>query len=311
MSIDVTAATETQAIDWVIRQRDPDFADWEAFADWLEQDASHPAIYDAIASMDIDLGSLPAPVRARKVPSFEPLKRFATTRRAWLGGALAASLVAVISYSVIDPGADTRIETIAGEQRTVNLADGSRIEVNGATVLELDKARPRFARLESGEAMFHVVHRDNDPFIVETGKARLVDLGTAFNVVRRGDGLSVSVSEGIIAYNPERENVRVQAGKGLVARDGTVRPYVYDIDVRSVGGWRTGQLVYNGASLAEVAQDLNRTAGMKISVSAGVGALPFRGALLVNKDQSRTIEDLTALAGIRAEKTADGWLLTH
>lgn len=312
MKDDANSAIEIQAIDWVIRQRDPEFSDWESFTAWLEQDTRHFAIYDAVASMDIDIGSLPVPARPHEAAQPQQPRRFAWTRRVWLGGAIAASLVAMIGVSLTDfGGRSTRISTIAGERRTVNLADGSRIEVNGATVLEIDMDRPRFAKLESGEAMFYVVHHDDDPFTVEAGDAKLVDLGTAFNVVRNNDGTSVAVSEGIIAFNPDRENVRVAAGKGLEARNGTARPRVYDIDVQNVGGWQKGQLVYSGASIAEVASDLNRTAGMKITVSRNVGALPFRGALLVNKDHSRTIEDLTALAGIRAEQTGDGWLLTR
>jgi transmembrane sensor len=310
MSNDMTSAIEARATDWVIRQRDPDFADWERFADWLDEDSRHLAVYDLLASMDVDLGSLPVPARPASVVSFEVPKRSAPTRRAWLGGAAAAALVGMIGYSFIGAGA-TRIETIAGEHRTLDLADGSRIEINGATVLELDKARPRFAKLESGEAMFHVVHRAGDPFTVDVGNAKLVDLGTAFNIVRRENATSVAVSQGIVLYNPDRENVRLIAGKAIEARDGAARPKLVDIDVHNVGGWRTGQLVYTSSSLGEVAQDLNRTTGMTISVSPAVRALPFRGALLIGKDRNRTIDDLTALAGIRAEKTTDGWLLTR
>lgn len=309
MSNDLNAAIEAQATDWVIRQRDPDFADWARFTDWLEQDPRHLETYDIAASMDVDLDRLPAP-RTTNIVLPAPARRPVPTRRVWLGGAVAAMLVGVISFSFFD-GSRTRIETVAGEHRTVNLADGSRIEINGATVLELDEDHIRFARLESGEAMFHVVHRKGDPFTVLAGDAELVDLGTTFNVVRRDNGTSVAVSEGIVVFNPDRENVRIDAGKSIDSRDGAGRPQVQDIDVQSVGGWRTGQLVYSGTSLAEVAKDLNRTTGMIISVSANVGSLPFRGALLVGDDQDRMIEDLTALAGIRAEKTADGWLLTR
>ena len=69
----------------------------------------------------------------------------------------------------------------------------------GARLVAVDQAR---TRLESGEAMFHVVHRDEAPFVVETGDARLVDLGTAFNVIRRARATSVAVSEGIVVYKP-------------------------------------------------------------------------------------------------------------
>ena len=306
-----TANAEARAIDWVIRQRDPAFTDWDGFADWLAEDPEHAAIYDAVASVDQDLEDLP-PMPAPAVVAMPVAPRRAS-RRAWFGGAMAAAVVGAITLS--NPGLfgnANRIETAAGEHRTIELADGSKIEINGASVVELDGERPRFARLESGEAMFYVVHRDDDPFVVETGGAKIVDLGTAFNVVRRDRQTSVAVSEGIVLYNPDREKVRLVAGKGIEARDGDRKPpVVQDVDVASVGGWRTGLLVYNGTPLAVVAEDLKRTAGMQVSIAPDAADLSFRGALIVDKNRGRTIADLAALSGTKAQRQGDGWILTR
>ena len=187
MSDDMPSTVEAQAIDWLIRQRDTAFDDWEGFTTWLELGPDHAAIYDRLASLDADLSHLPKPVEETAVPE----RSIIASRRTWIGGAMAAALVAIVGFSMLNSGI-TRIETDAGEHRTVALADGSRIEVNGGTLIELDEDKPRFVRLESGEAMFHVVHREGDPFMVEAGKARLVDMGTAFNVIRRRDALSVA-----------------------------------------------------------------------------------------------------------------------
>ena len=306
-----TANAEARAIDWLIRQRDPAFTDWDGFADWLAEDPGHAEIYDAVASFDRDLEALPPmPAPAVVVTPDAPRR---PSRRAWFGGAMAAALVGALSLSSLGLfGNANRIETAAGEHRTVELADGSKIEINGASVVEIDKDRPRFARLESGEAMFHVVHRDDDPFVVEAGGARIVDLGTAFNVVRRDRQTSVAVSEGIVLYNPDRDKVRLVAGKGIEARDGDRQPpVVQDVDVASIGGWRTGLLVYNGTPLALVAEDLKRTAGMQVSIAPGAADLSFRGALIVDKNRNRTIADLAALSGTKAERQGDGWILTR
>lgn len=306
-----TANAETRAIDWLIRQRDPAFDDWDGFADWLAEDPEHSAIYDAVASLDRDLDALPATPKPSVVIVPETLRR--PSRRAWFGGAVAAALVGAISLSSLGLfGNDGRIETLAGEHRTIALADGSKIEINGASVIEIDKDRPRFARLESGEAMFHVVHRENDPFVVETGGAKIVDLGTAFNVVRRDRQTSVAVSEGIVLYNPDRDKVRLVAGKGIEARDDDRQPpVVQDVDVASVGGWRSGLLVYNGTPLAVVAEDLKRTAGMQVSIAPEASDLSFRGALIIDKNRNRTIADLAALSGTTAQRQGDGWILTR
>jgi transmembrane sensor len=302
---------EARAIDWLIRLRDPVFDDWDGFADWLGEDPGHAAIFDAIASLDHDLDALPP--AAKPMAMTMPTTPRRTSRRGWFGGAIAAALAAVIGLSTLNPfGNANRIETAAGEHRTIELADGSRIEINGGSVVEIDKDRPRFARLEAGEAMFHVVHRDDDPFVVEAGGDRLVDLGTAFNVVRRERQTSVAVSEGIVLYNPDSDKVRLVAGKTIEARDDDSKPpVVQDIDVASVGGWRSGLLVYNDAPLAIVAEDLKRTAGMDVQVAPAAAALSFRGALIIDKNRNRTVADLAALSGTKAQRQGDGWILTR
>ena len=310
MQTDAAAMIEARAIDWLVRQRDPDFVDWDGFADWLAEDPTHNDVYDRVALLDAELDALPTSP-APSVVIYDAPPRRRPSRRAWFGGAIAAALVGAIVLPNLGLFADpSRIETAAGEHRTLTLADGSKIEVNGGSVVELDDDRPRFARLESGEAMFHVVHRDNDPFVIETGSHRIVDLGTAFNVVRRDRQTSVAVSEGIVVYNPDRDNVRMVAGEGIDASDGDAAPpQVRSVDAATVGGWRNGLLVYADTPLAQVAEDLQRTAGMRVTVDSDAAQMPFRGALILSKDPARTVADLAALSGTRAERRGDGWVL--
>lgn len=311
MHDDMKTGIEARAIDWLVRQRDPAFADWDRFADWLAEDPAHAEVYDALASLDRDLDALPPATKPSVVIGHESPHR--PSRRLWFGGAIAAALVAVVAVPQLELfGTPDRIETAAGEHRSITLADGSMIEINGASVVELDRDRPRFARLASGEAMFHVVHREGDPFVVEAGAARVVDLGTAFNIVRRDRRTSVSVSEGVVLYNPDRDKVRVEAGQAIDAGDSdTTPPTVRPIDVANVGGWRTGLLVYNDAPLTVVAEDLKRTAGIEVSIAPGAEGQSFRGALIVDKDRARTVADLAALSGTSAERRGDGWVLTR
>ena len=308
MDDDMKTAVEARAIDWIVRQRDPGFTDWDGFADWLAEDPAYVEIYDALASLDRDLEALPKPAVV-----IQPESPRRPSRRMWFGGAIAAALVAMIAVPQLGLlGDPNRIETAAGEHRSVTLTDGSRIEINGGSAIELDKDRPRFARLAGGEAMFHVVHREGDPFVVEAGASRIVDLGTAFNVVRRGRTTSVAVSEGVVLYNPDRDKVRVEAGHAIDADDEAAKPpVVRPVDVANVGGWRTGLLVYNGAPLQVVAEDLKRTAGIDVTIAPGAEGQSFRGALIVDKDRARTVADLAALSGTTAERRGDGWVLTR
>ena len=83
------------------------------------------------------------------------------------------------------------------------------------------------------------------------------------------------------------------------------------VEIANIGGWRSGLLVYNGAPLSIVAEDLRRTADIRLSIAPDASTLSFRGALVIDKDRSRTIADLAALSGTRAERQGEGWLLTR
>src|SRR3546814_1727785 len=117
-----------------------------------------------------------------------PAPRPSRRRFVWLGagGAIAAALAVTLGLDMTtpDPSAPYTIATGPGARRTIDLADGSRIELNGDTRITLDKAAPRFASLDRGEAMFHVRPDDSDPSVVVVGDAQLVDAGTAFDGLR-------------------------------------------------------------------------------------------------------------------------------
>ena len=120
------------------------------------------------------------------------------------------------------------------------------------------------------------------------------------------------MSEGIVLYNPDRDKVRLVAGKAIEVRDGDRQtPIVQDVDVTSIGGWRTGLLVYNDAPLAVVAEDLKRTAGMDVHIAPTAVDLSFRGALIIDADRNRTIADLAALSGTKVQRQGNGWILTR
>jgi transmembrane sensor len=304
---------ETAALDWVVRQRDPAFEAWKEFAQWLDEDPGHGDAYYALAALDADLADLPAetaaPAEPEQVGTVIPFAPRRVSRRMWLTGALAASLVGVVSVGLMQraPG-NYRIETAMGETHVVTLKDGSKIAVNGGSSVLLSRDDPRRATLERGQALFTVVHRDDAPFRVAVGKAELVDVGTVFDVTRTGGQTVVAVSEGAVVYNPGADNVRIDAGRRLAVRDGGTAE-LRAISHEAVGGWQGGQLVYDGVPLGDVAAEVGRTTGISIRTAPGASAILFRGALQTGGEPSRLVNDLAALSGTRATQDAGGWTL--
>lgn len=205
-----------EALGWVIRTRDPEFDDWDAFTIWLEGDPARATAYDALMAADADLADMvPAEPIVMPVAANDAGERHRRPLR-WIGGgAIAAALVAAVSVGLLNRSDIYSITTRPGETRSIALDDGTRIELNGGTTLRLDRKNARFAALDAGEAAFTVRHDAADPFRVTVGDAVFEDAGTVFNIVHSGNATRIGVSEGKVIYNPQAEAISLPAGRAL------------------------------------------------------------------------------------------------
>jgi transmembrane sensor len=300
MTSRVTSLVEEQAIQWLIRTRDPAFGDWEGLTAWLEADPERARLFDQLSAADAEIAdhiaaTPAAPVRHARWP-------------VW-GGAIAAALafVALLFPLLHTPGfAPQTIASLPGQKLSVRLADGSRIDMNGGTRLILDG--PRHARLERGEALFAVVHDDARPFEVVSGSAVVRDVGTTFNLVREPQTFTATVSEGEIIFNPDREAVRVPAGRQVQETGEQV--LVTIVDPAQVGTWRQGRLIYRGARLERVAADLSRGLGMPVAADDSVSARPFSGIIQIEGRGENALRSAALILGVDVRRAGDHWLLT-
>ncbi len=177
---------------------------------------------------------------------------------------------------------DWRSDYVArpGEQRAIQLGDGTRVELNSDSALDIRIAASiRLATLVRGEAFFQVVHEPR-PFIVEAAKVRVRDLGTAFSVRRDATNLvQVTVDRGEVEISGSGSPVRVGAGTATTIDRGSVSgPYQTDpaIDL----AWRQGRLILVNQTLGDVAAELNRyRPGLIFITNPAKSALRINGVL--------------------------------
>lgn len=299
---------QEEALGWVIRTRDPDFVDWEAFTLWLEGDPARADAYDALMAADTELDMIIPPESvAMPVAANDPGE---PPRRTWRwigGGAIAAALVAAISVGMMTRADIYTVTTRPGETQTIALEDGTRIDVNGGTTLRLDRNDTRFAALDSGEAAFTVRHDEANPFRVTVGDAVFEDAGTVFNIVHSGGATRIGVSEGKVIYNPEAQAISLPAGRALADDAQGLR--VMDVAPAAVASWRQGRLVYANAAVSEISQDIARSLGVKLTATPGALAMRFTGTIRLDKDPARFFAGAAPLMGLSAIRTGDGWVL--
>lgn len=306
----IDPAIRDQAALWMARARDPRFGDWDALTDWLEADAAHNIAYEeAFAGHDLasvlETAPVSAPIAVKEVSRWR--------RPGLIGGGLvgtAAAAAAIFALAIPSaPLAQVAIATAPGEHRTIRLRDGTQIALNGGTRLVLDRSNGRTARLEQGEAMFSVVHDETRPFTVDAGGARMLDLGTRFDVMRTARGSEVAVAEGAVLYDPNGAAVRLGAGRMLRRSDASQLVEVSQVDPASVGAWRTGHFVYRDTPLWRVAEDMGRATGRPVAVDPQLANRAFTGVIVVPADRAAFPNHLGAVLDVTVAQHGNGLYL--
>jgi transmembrane sensor len=302
-----------EAIAWHLAIAAEDFDEWDRFTAWLEADPRHNAIYEAVADADAGLERIVdlAPAPSMAIPANDEGEATPHRRGMWRMTGLAASLALVaagswIGYTRFD-GRYT-VTTAPGEMRTLGLPDGTRIALNGATSLVLDRHDPRVAELKAGEARFAVRHDADNPFELTVADQKIVDVGTVFNVRRNARSLSVEVAEGAVRYEDGPVSLRLNAGDTLRASGDRIveakRP------VEAIGTWAQGRLVYQGQPLVDVVGDLSRARGIAIELGPDLAARTFTGVIQLDGDNETVRKRVAQLLGLKVSDTSDGWTIS-
>ncbi|MES2056487.1 MAG: FecR domain-containing protein [Pseudomonadota bacterium] len=313
MASDARHSVRAQAIEWHIRLRHGDDASWDAFAEWLAMDPRHAESYDEIEQADLAIEPLLSDVvfleaaNDTDAPSDPPASRW--TWWGLGGGALAASIAAAIV--LIPQGSTSRYEVVTGpgQREIVTLEAGTQVTLNGSTRMTFDRKDPRFASLAAGEALFQVQHDNARPFALEVGESRVEDLGTVFNVVRDAGEVRVAVAEGKVLYKSEKEAIPLQAGQTLVDLPSAGAVRVTRAPIASVGAWQKGRLVYTGEPLSQVAADLGRALGVRITVAPDIAGRPFSGAIAIDGTGPDQLRRLMPALNVTFESGTNGWAM--
>jgi ferric-dicitrate binding protein FerR (iron transport regulator) len=163
------------------------------------------------------------------------------------------------------------MRTGVGEQRTVDLSDGSRVILGATSTLRVAEGFGTTARevtLE-GQAFIRVRHDASRPFIVNAGGTRTVDLGTAFEVrAYPNEGVRVAVTEGLVEVRRSanaKDSTILQPGDvaELASGETVVRR---EQNVEQLLSWTRGELSFDDTPLSDVARELERWFDVQVRI---------------------------------------------
>jgi len=225
-----------------------------------------------------------------------------------------------------------RYVTAVGEQRSTTLADGSVIQLNTDSKVEVsygDKFRD--LRLLQGEAHFTVAKNAERPFRVYAGNGRVEAVGTAFSVYLKDDTVNVTVTEGrvSVAARDKFASQLIVATAATIVDDfvevsgnlmvGQSAVIGANIDIGSSGSleiidlivrdepslfakelsWRNGMLMFTGDPLEEVVREISRYTSVTIEISdPSIRSIPIGGRFPLGETEAM-LDSLVVNFGLR------------
>jgi transmembrane sensor len=262
-------AVKDQARAWVMRLTSgkATIEDAEELRRWRDENIAHrqafaeaKLLWETLGPSAEEVARRPAAVKPSRENSFPG-------RRAFVGGALAASAASVGYLAVKSPfhlwasigelRADYRTGT--GEQRQLALANDVSLILNTQTSVNIQPVSSglRGIELVAGEAAISANAIVSAPFDVRAAGGRVRASAGRFDV--RCDGASVRVAclDGVVEVSRRDQSVTVPPGH-QVTYDGAGLRSVLPIDLAVATAWQHGMLIFRHEPLSHVIAEVNR-----------------------------------------------------
>ncbi|ROS01475.1 FecR family protein [Sinobacterium caligoides] len=323
---------------WVARLQSQQVSeqDLQQFSLWLQQSEQHQAAYDQTVALWQTMGlvkfldeqprqstpaeALPTAASNDAGPSMparsEQPARSRRNRRLGLAVAASALMLGFFVNQQLRTADDDNVQHYAsavGQLKSIDLADGSRIELNTNSRVEVRlTAGRRDINLVQGEAYFDVAKDAERPFIVSSCASEAMAVGTEFSVRCSGDEGTVTVTEGIVQVSRHIDSEGRTSQQNVVVGEqvhtdpviGVTLPE--KIDAALSTSWLKGEMVFDNTPLADVVSEANRYSRHPIILGSEQLASLRVSGLFTNNDTKTLISALERSLSLRAEKQDDG-----
>ncbi|RDV15290.1 DUF4974 domain-containing protein [Pontibacter diazotrophicus] len=300
-------------------------AEQEALRQWLAQDPAHteqfraqqrlweltppapPAEVDTAAAWQKVKGRLqaaPEKPEAKFIPMYRTLLRVAASVALLIG-------LAWVMQFYFFPYYGMQVVRSGNGTIAVMLPDSSQVWLNRNSLLAYDPdfdAAERVVQLE-GEAFFEVQRNPQRPFLVQAEAANTRVLGTSFNLraYPAEETVELTVATGKVAFSASEANAEAIVTPGFAAvlnkQSNTIDRF--KISSANAWAWQSGRLQFEGQSLAEVVQVLERYYGVRLQLQPeSLATCRFTGSF-VNAALEEVLQVLEATLQLEYKKQDD------
>lgn len=282
-----------QAAAWLVELQSDDASEqtWQRWRAWRAAHPDHERAWQRVEALGSKLQSLqPALAHAALAPTGSP------NRRRVIQGLVVVLFAGSVAWVAQDRThwrqwvADRR--TGVGERATVTLPDGTRVDLNSDSAIDIAFTdAERVLRLLGGEILVATAPDSQvpaRPFIVRTAQGRLQPLGTRFSVRQIARGQShVAVYEGAVSVQPSQGNARVLSA-GEQAGFTRVRVSASAAADETGTAWVRGTIVAQDMPLGDFIAELARYRSGWLDCAPAVAGLKVTGTYPVD-DTTRVL----------------------
>lgn len=200
------------------------------------------------------------------------------------------------------------LTTGKGERKKLTLPDGSLLTLNAGSTVSIPSDFGQHNReiILSGQGTFDIKQNTSQPFIVHTGELRTVVLGTVFDVkAYPGESaMQVAVLSGKVRVEKEQQQKTEMLAPGiekdqlLTYEQNTGKHALKHCNAAEIAGWQQNRLFFEQATIAEIAQVLERQYNIHIMLTGRAKKLCRYTLQLKNEPLSNALLLLEQLSGI-------------
>jgi len=272
---DNTEALKDEAVEWLIRLSAESCtrSDRKAFDTWVQQSAAHQAAYAEIARRLnwLEYAAKNDTISRGEALRYRPHKQktIAHCRTKLATAALVLLTLGAATFSSGGwYGSNAHYSVARGGHETINLSDGSNLEMNTDSEVNVRINRwQRSVEVVKGEVFFSVAHNAERPFIVTAGAGRSIDIGTEFEVYRQPRQVVVAVQEGSVRVEAKQSRELIASQTVAYDQNGEFIPLPPKFSITNTTAWRRGKLIFDNRRLDDVLAEIGRYHSVQLKLA--------------------------------------------
>lgn len=198
-----------------------------------------------------------------------------------------------------------KVQTPAGGQYQLTLADGSRVWLNAASSIRFPTAFTEQNRQVeiSGEAYFEISKQAAHSFIVKVNDIDVKVLGTSFNIMAYSneEAVRTTLVEGAVQLTYESNSSLLKPGlqASLSAKD---KQFVISpADMEQTLAWKEGKFRFRNTNIKAIMRQLSRWYDIEVAYQGDVSDIDLTGVISRREDADKLFKALETTQRVRFE----------